>query len=119
MKSGLLLEKYFTISQSAGYRPMRIRGIQMNSAFKPIIKIAVAAAIAGVVVFATTLAPRANSLVGRGAQPQTSIKGDRLTLALKGAACSTHGWPDFERSCEFDLRSSANEGQKVRIISLR
>ena len=96
---------------------MRIRGIQMNSAFKPIIKIAVAAAIAGVVVFATTLAPRANSLVG--IQPQTSIKGDRLTLALKGAACSTHGWPDFERSCQFDLRSSANEGQKVRIISLR
>jgi hypothetical protein len=98
---------------------MRIRGIQMNSAFKPIIKIAVAAAIAGVVVFATTLAPRANSLVGMGAQPQTSIKGDRLMLALKGAACSTHGWPDFERSCQFDLRTSANEGQKVRIISLR
>jgi len=98
---------------------MRIRGIQMNSAFKPIIKIAVAAAIAGVVVFATTLAPRANSLGDAGAQPQTSIKGDRLTLALKGAACSTHGWPDFERSCQFDLRTSANEGQKVRIISLR
>ena len=70
----------------------------MNSAFKPIIKIAVAAAIAGVVVFATTLAPRANSLVGTGAQPQTSIKGDRLTLALKGAACYCR------RNCDLDDR---------------
>ena len=33
----------------------------MNNGFRPIIKIAVAAAIAGVVVFLTTLAPQANA----------------------------------------------------------
>lgn len=89
----------------------------MNKVFKPIIKIAVAATIAGVVVFLTTLAPKANE--DTRALPQASAKGDRLPLAVKGAACSTHGWPDFERRCQFDFRQPANEGQKVRIVALR
>jgi hypothetical protein len=90
----------------------------MNRTFKPIIKIAVAAAIAGVVIFLTTLAPPKASVDTR-ALPQTSAKGDRLPLAVKGAACSTHGWPDFEQRCQFDFRKPANEGQKVRIVALR
>ena len=98
---------------------MRIRDIRMNKAFKPIIKIAVAAGIAGVVVFLTTLAPQANAPVDMRALPQASSKGDRLPLAVKGAACSKHGWPDFEQRCQFDFRKPANEEQKVRIIALR
>jgi hypothetical protein len=98
---------------------MDMRDIRMNRVFKPIIKIAVAATIAGVVVFLTTLAPKANAPVDTRALPQASAKGDRLPLAVKGAACSTHGWPDFERRCQYDFRKPTNEGQKVRIVALR
>jgi hypothetical protein len=98
---------------------MHMRDIRMNRVFKPIIKIAVAAAIAGVMVFLTTLAPKANAPVDTRALPQASAKGNRLPLAVKGAACSAHGWPDFEQRCQFDFRKPANEGQKVRIIALR
>ena len=98
---------------------MRMRDLQMNIGFRPIIKIAVAAAIAGVVVFLTTLAPQANAPVDTLALPQASTKGDRLPLAVKGAACSKHGWPDFEQRCQFDFRKPASEEQQVRIIALR
>jgi hypothetical protein len=91
----------------------------MNKGLRPIIKIAVAAAIASVVVFLTTLARRANAPADTHASPQTSTKGDRLPLAVKGAACSKHGWPDFEQRCQFDLRKPANKEQQVRIIALR
>jgi len=83
----------------------------------PIIKIAIAAAIAGVVVFLTTVAPRATA--PEGALPQASAKGSRLPLALKGATCSEHGWPDYEPRCQFDFREPANDGQMVRVIAIR
>ena len=98
---------------------MRIRDLQMNNGFRPIIKIAVAAAIAGVVVFLTTLAPQANAPADMRVFPQATSKGDRLPLAVKGAACSKHGWPDFEQRCQFDFRKPPNEEQQVRIIALR
>ena len=86
---------------------------------KPIISMAVAAAIAGLFVVATAAAPRANVPDGTRALPQAAAKGDRLPLHVKGAACSQHGWPDFERKCQFDLRRAANEAQTVRVIALR
>jgi hypothetical protein len=98
---------------------MRTRDIRINRGFNPIVKIAVAAAIAGVVVFLTTLAPQAKAPVDLRALPQASTKGDRLPLAVKGAACSKHGWPDFEQRCQFDLRKPANERHEVRIVALR
>jgi hypothetical protein len=91
----------------------------MDKGFAAIIKIAVAAAIAVVVVFLTTLAPQANAPADTRALSQTTAKGDRLPLAVKGAACSKHAWPDFERRCQFDLRKPASEEQQVRIIALR
>jgi hypothetical protein len=97
---------------------MRTSHIRMDKGFRPIIKIAVVAAVAGAVVFVTTLAPQANAPADTAALPQTSSKGDRLPLA-KGAACSKHGWPDFEPRCQFDFRKPANEAQQVRIIALR
>ena len=98
---------------------MRIRALPTDKGFGPIIKIATAAAIAGVVVFLTTLAPQANAPGGTRVLPQATSKGDRLPLAVKGAACSEHGWPDFERRCQFDFRRPANEKQQVRVIALR
>lgn len=98
---------------------MRIRDLQTGKGFRPIIKITVAAAIAGVVVFLTTLAPQANAPADTRALPQATSKGDRLPLAVKGTACSKHEWPDFELRCRFDFRRPANEEQQVRVIALR
>jgi hypothetical protein len=93
--------------------------IQTHRWFKPAISIAAAGAIAGVVAFLTTLAPEASALADTPALSQASAKADRLPLALKGSSCSVHAWPNFDRHCEFDLRTPANGGQKIRIIALR
>ena len=49
--------------------------------FKPIIKLTVAAAIAGLFVFATAAAPKANVPDNTRVLPQAAAKGDRLPLA--------------------------------------
>jgi hypothetical protein len=91
--------------------------------FKPIIKMTAATVIAGLFaglfVFATVAASTADVPDNTSALPQAAAKGDRLPLHVKGAACSLHGWPDFERKCQFDLRRVDNEAQKVRVIALR
>jgi hypothetical protein len=48
-----------------------------------------------------------------------SLKGDRLPTLLKGAACSTQGWPHYEQRCLFDWRRDADTIPIVRIIALR
>lgn len=98
---------------------MHGRDMRLHRIIKPISKIAIAAAVAGVVVFLTTLGPNTAAPAGASAPAGVSAKGDRLPLAVKGSACSTHGWPDFERRCEFDLRERTNDARKVRIIALR
>ena len=81
--------------------------------FNSAIKIAVAAGIAGLVVFAAWASPKAN------ASDHASAKGDRLAFVLRSAACSHHGWPDFERQCQRDVRMPANEARAVRVLALR
>ena len=85
--------------------------------FKPIIGMAAAAAIAGLFVFAIAAVPQASASVDT--PPQASVKGDRLPLHVRGAACSRNGWPDFERRCQFDFRNPASEARTVRVIALR
>ena len=87
--------------------------------FKPIIRMAVAAAIAGLFVFATSAAPKANVSVDTRPLPQVSETGDRLPLHVKGAACSQHAWPNFEQRCQFDFRNPESEARTVRVIALR
>ncbi len=86
---------------------------------KPPIVIVTACAIAGVVAFLITLTPGAGALANTPVLSQASAKADRLPLAPKGSSCSVHAWPDFDRHCVFDLRTRANDGQKIRIIALR
>ena len=62
--------------------------------FKPIISMTVAAAIAGLFAFGTAAVPQASASVDT--PPPASVKGDRLPLHVRGAACSQHGWPDFD-----------------------
>ncbi len=86
---------------------------------KTVIMVTVAAAIAGLFVFATAATPKANAPDNTSPPSQAAAKGDRLTLPAKGSACSLQGWPDFERKCQFDLRRVDNEAQTVRVIALR
>jgi hypothetical protein len=79
--------------------------------FKPIIKMAFAAAIAGFFVFATSAAPKANVSIDAPALPQASVKGDRLPLHVKGTA--------FEQRCQFDFRNPESEARTVRVIAHR
>jgi hypothetical protein len=46
-------------------------------------------------------------------------KADRLPALAKGTACSSRGWPHYERSCQFDMRRQIDEVRTVRIVSLR
>lgn len=53
------------------------------------------------------------------AAPQALAKGDPLRVVPKGTACSELGWPNFEASCQFDLRRPAGEFRAIRVIALR
>jgi hypothetical protein len=88
---------------------MNVLDLQRNEMFKPVASMAAAAAIAGLFVFATSVATL----------PQAALTGDRHVLTVKGTACSQRGWPDFERSCQFDLRQPAEEVRTVRVLDLR
>jgi len=42
-----------------------------------------------------------------------------LPVLVKGNACSSLGWPHYERNCQFDPRRPADEMRIVRVVSLR
>jgi hypothetical protein len=106
----VLLCKHGTLALSKRCPAMQI---QENRMFKPLVKVAFAAAIGGLFVFATAAAPKANASVDT--LPQDSAKGDRLHVA----ACSKYGWPNFEPRCQFDIRNPESEARTVRVIALR
>ena len=87
---------------------------------KAIAAIAVAAAVAGLAVVLTSVAPEAKADTQANVAPhQPRGKVDRLPLVAKGTACSFRGWPNYEPSCQFDMRRPANEARMVRVIALR
>ena len=87
--------------------------------FGPIIRMASAALVTGVIAFAITAAPAANDGAAKPTQPQPLAKADRLHVPVKGPACSMYGWPNVEPKCQFDLREPAGEARTVRVIALR
>jgi hypothetical protein len=40
-------------------------------------------------------------------------------ILVKGEACSLLEWPNYDRSCQFDVRPRAAEMRTVRIIAVR
>jgi hypothetical protein len=98
---------------------MRVFDNQRNEMSKPIIRMAAATIVAGLVVFATSATPKANVPDVERPLPQIFAKGDRLPIAVRGTACSQRGWPNFEQTCQFDLRRPANAARAVRVIALR
>jgi hypothetical protein len=87
--------------------------------FKPMIRMAAAALVAGVIAFAITAAPAANDGAVKPTQPRPFAKADRLYVPVKGPACSKHGWPNVEPQCQFDLREPAGAARTIRVIALR
>jgi hypothetical protein len=89
--------------------------------------IAGAALVAALTVFLTSPIPQARAETQAAIdQPRVKgdplpvlIKGDRLPVQAKGTACSSRGWPYYERKCEFDFRRPADETRTVRVIALR
>ncbi len=86
---------------------------------KTIVRIGAAALVAGLIVFVTSGAPKANAPDVERAPPQSIAKANRLAVAVRGAACSQRAWPNFEQSCQYDLRQPASEARAVRVIALR
>ncbi len=91
--------------------------------FRPIIRMATAALVAGAFAAAITAAPAAKDHEAKQGQDAMLAlpfaKADRLRVPLKGAACSLHAWPNFEPKCQFDKREPADEARTVRVIALR
>lgn len=50
---------------------------------------------------------------------QPLAEADRRPVHAEDAACSFHGWPYYDQSCRFDLRTPAKEAPTVRVIALR
>ena len=101
----------------ARYRPMQVLAVPSERLLKSVIRMGGAAVVAGLFVFLTSGAPKANDAQANDAN--ASMKVDRLAVVVKGAACSLHGWPHFERSCQFDLRKPDNQARTVRVLALR
>jgi hypothetical protein len=94
----------------------------MNKTASKLILGALAAAtlVAVLAVFFTSVAPEAKAGSVENSVHQPSAKGDRLPLFLStGAACSVRAWPNYDRACQFDVRTSAKDARTVRIIALR
>ncbi len=82
--------------------------------------IATCALVISLVAFLTSVVPKANAESQvKITHHQQHAKGDRLSTHMKGATCSSHSWPYYEQSCQFDLRRPANEMRAVRVIVLR
>src|ERR1700704_1858189 len=87
-----------------------------STTVQTIIAAAAAAAVAGVVVFMMPGAPQAQTVAQ--VLPASHSKGDRLPLLVPGAACSLHSWPNYDQSCQFDLRRSAGDVPSVPGVGL-
>lgn len=74
---------------------------------------------AGMAIF-MTVAPEAKAApqVTSAVVEHVLAKGDRLRPLVKGAACSARSWPNYEQTCQFDLRTSADHVRPVRVLDL-
>lgn len=77
------------------------------------------ALLAGSVVFLSFIAPaaKAETLTASALLPVLA-KHDRLPATMKGSACSSQSWPNYDRNCQFDLRQAAGDVVKVRVLNL-
>jgi len=87
------------------------------------LKIIAICTAAGFVVCPLSLMPAALSQVETGATigapaltSSVAVKGDRLDIGARGAACSQRAWPYYDSDCLYDGMRAAGEVHKVRLI---
>ena len=74
-----------------------------------------AAVIAGLPPVSSVFAPEAKA---ETLSDPRLAKADRLAAFIGGAACSSRSWPNYDQACQFDLRRSADDIRKVRVLAL-
>jgi hypothetical protein len=89
------------------------------------VTVAAAAAIAagmaiftGMAIFMSVASQAAPPQVTSSVVEHVLAKGDRLRPLVKGAACSARSWPNYDQTCQFDLRTSADHVRPVRVLDL-
>ena len=84
------------------------------------VTVAAAATIAvGMAIFLIVAPPaKAPPQVTSADVEHALAKGDRLRPLVKGAACSARSWPNYDQTCQFDLRTSADHVRPVRVLDL-
>ena len=87
------------------------------------LKITAICAAAGFVICPLSLMPAVISQVETGAPTappartsSVAVKGDRLDIGARGAACSQRAWPYYDSDCLYDGMRAAGEVHKVRLI---
>ena len=84
-----------------------------NTAVSSLAAVAAAALVAGLVVSPAAIVPPAN------AEPAALARVVPTDTLIGDGPCSLQGWPYYERSCYFDLRTPGTEMGHVRVIALR
>ena len=84
------------------------------------VTVAAAATIAAGMAIFMSVAPeaKASPQVTSAVVEHVLAKGDRLRPLVKGAACSARNWPNYDQTCQFDLRTSADHVRPVRVLDL-
>src|ERR1700693_465150 len=110
---------------------IRVRGVSMllptskslQAAIGPTLMAFSAAAIVGSLA---VLAPGVFGVAGGGAETKSKLVVDPVraanevpSIVRKGGACSLLEWPNYEHSCQFDVRPPAADMRPVRIIAVR
>ena len=85
---------------------------------KSFIIIATASVVAGAGVFADSIVAQVKAEPLVQGTPQSRAKGDRLPNLAPAAVCAPRSWPNYARSCQFDLRRPGTETRQVRMINL-
>jgi hypothetical protein len=95
----------------------------LHTAIGPAIMAIVAAAIVGCLA---VFAPGVFGVPEVRAEPQSRLVVDPVrstnegpSIPLKGGACSLLAWPNYELSCQFDVRQPVAGMRTVRIIAVR
>jgi hypothetical protein len=73
--------------------------------------------VASFVALVTSAAPvaKAEPLIGG----ETQVEAKAVVETVNERPCSLQSWPNYEQSCQFDLREPSDERRIVRIIVLR
>jgi hypothetical protein len=108
-------------TRSAFYGECSSRGIAMSKLIttKSVTVAAAAAIAAGMAIFMTVaFQAKAPTQVTSAVVERILAKGAQLRPLVKGAACSARSWPNYEQTCQFDLRTSADHVRPVRVLDL-